>query len=193
MTGFFITNLSDLEQQLQILITPAQLGDKVAYSEFLNLLYPHIRTILRRRLNGLVDFEDLTQECLIGIHKNLASYHPSRPLKPWISAIIRYKVADYFRALAKKIEVTDILFDPNSTYENSKNEDQAHEVREWLGRLPSSLRRAVELTQLEGVSYSEAAIREGISEVALRKRVSRAYIELRQIVAKAMEVDFGSK
>lgn len=166
----------------------AQNGDKQAYGEFLSQLYPLVRSILKRKLAGLVDYEDLTQECLIGIHKNLPSYHPSRPLKPWISAIIRYKVIDYFRATSKKIEVTGLQVDTNVPEEAS-----GLDVRAWLLRLPDGLRRIVEWTQLEGMEYAEVATREGISEVALRKRISRAYEELRKIAAKEMEIDLAAK
>ena len=183
-----MSHFEDLKPQLEDLVIKAQKGDKGAYGEFLSLLYPLIRSILKRRLAGLVDYEDLTQECLLGIHRNLASYHPSKPLKPWISAIIRYKTADHFRAMAKKISVTEMLPETNKVDEPSKGE-----VWEWLRQLPEPLRRAVELTQVEGLPYKEAAQREGVSEVALRKRISRAYVELRRIAAKEMEITLGPK
>jgi len=187
-----ISRFNDLHEKLENLVVLAQSGDKAAYAEFLNLLYPYISSILRRKLGSIVDHEDLTQECLMGIHKNLASYHPSKPLKPWISAIIRYKVADHFKLLSKRKEQSLIDEDGNVTRgaENSNEPMGAvgHEVIEMLSLLPDKLRLALEMTQLDGDSYEEAAKKSGVSEVAIRKRVSRAYKELRRLVSQEMEI-----
>jgi RNA polymerase sigma-70 factor, ECF subfamily len=124
----------------------------------------------------------------------LASYHPSQPIKPWISAIIRYKVADYFRQLSRKkeqyfkysdIDVTNIA-DETNKYEESSND-----ILEILNGLTVKYRRAIELTHISGLSYLEAAKKEKISEVALRKRISRGFSQIRKIVSKDMEIVIG--
>ena len=157
-------------------------------------LYPYIKSILRKKLGDIVVQEDLTQECLIGIHRNLGTYHPSRPFKPWASAIIRYKVADYFRELSKRQELSLDDGQKNVT-EQAENPNLliADEVIQLLGKLPEKLKISLQLVHFEGCSYSEAAQRQGITEVALRKRVSRAYEQLRKEVLKSEESNFADK
>ncbi len=127
----------------------------------------------------------------MGIHKNLASYQPDQPIKPWVSAIIRYKLADHFRKLAKNkeqligdsvLEVTNEVSEPNKERATSKRE-----ASEVLSALPETLRRALEITHIEGLSYSEAAKKEGITEATLRKRISRAFAKVRNKVAQDRE------
>ena len=140
-----------------------------------------------------MDQEDIAQECLMGIHKNLATYHPSQPIKPWVSAIIRYKLADHFRRLAKRqeqlmgdeeINVTKDIPSANTRYD----ETSKREASETLNALPLKLKRALELTHLEGLSYTEAAKKEGITEAALRKRISRAFAKLKTVIVKNTEI-----
>ncbi|MCB0357931.1 MAG: RNA polymerase sigma factor, partial [Bdellovibrionales bacterium] len=143
------------------------------------------------------DYEDLAQECMMAIHRNLASYQKERPIGPWISAILRYKIADYYRILAKRNEqysqeLTEYV--TNTTeIANIELVDPEIEIQEALNELPEKLRRAIVHTQLEGRAYKDVALKEGISEVALRKRVSRAYIELRKMMLKGNEVNLSDQ
>ncbi len=177
---------------LEELIERAQAGDSSAYREFLKSIYPYIQSALRQKLGSLVDQEDLAQECLVGIHKNLATYQPGKPVKPWVSAIIRYKLADHFRSLARKKEQTfsNLELDVTNVAEEPNEYDEAHhkDAVEILDKVPEKLRRAIELTHIKGLSYEEAAQKEGINEAALRKRISRGFSKIRQVVTKGMEI-----
>ncbi len=169
----------------------SQKGDKKAYALFLKKLSPYIHGALRRKLGSIVDQEDLAQECLLGIHKNLQSYQPDQPIKPWISAIIRYKLADHFRKLERNreqlVEKEPIEVTNTSESANKETATSKREASEVLGALPLKLRRALEMTHIEGLSYSEAAEKEGISEAALRKRISRAFAKVRVQVTRSRE------
>jgi RNA polymerase sigma-70 factor (ECF subfamily) len=181
------------ERSFQELALLSQQGDKAAYRLFLQNITPYIKAAIRKKLGSIVDQEDLTQECLMGIHKNLATYHPSQPIKPWISAIIRYKLADHFRKLSRRQEqyLGDEMLDVTNeaTSANINREASSREASEVLGQLPDKLRRVLEMTHIEGLTYGEAAEKEGISEAALRKRISRAFAQVRAEVAKSnMEI-----
>lgn len=182
------------EDLLKDLAIRSQQGDTQAYAEFLQKLTPYIQGALRKKLGSLVDQEDLAQECLMGIHKNLKSYHPSQPLKPWISAIIRYKLADHFRKLSRTKEqllgdeILDVTIDPSQANESMRGSKT--DVTQILSQLPDKLRRPLEMTHIQGLSYGEAAEKEGITEGALRKRLSRAFSKIRNQVNQNMEVPF---
>lgn len=180
------------ELSLEDLAARSQKGDQQAYRVFLQKLSPYIKAALRKKLGTIVDQEDIAQECLMGVHKSLATYHPSQPVKPWVSAIIRYKLADHFRKLAKRKEqlVENEVLDVTQAADSANNEVEGSqkEAAEVLGKLPEKIRRAIELTHISGMSYSEAAAKEGVTEVALRKRISRGFAQIRSVVAKEMEI-----
>ena len=182
-------------QELAILARKAQLGDSAAYEVFLTTLYPFVRMVIRSRLGGRVDVDDLTQESLMGVHKSLASYHPSRELKPWIRAIIRYKMVDYFRAQARRHEVElsenveEVTNEGGGTNRVERGSEDYARARELVERLSEPMRQALMATKYEGLSCEEAAHRQGITPAALRKRLSRAYRELARMLDKELDAE----
>ena len=62
-----------------------------------------------------------------------------------------------------------------------KAEEQAR-LREAIAALPEEQREALVLTQLEGVSYVEAAEQLGVSEGTVKSRVNRARTRLRELL-----------
>jgi RNA polymerase sigma factor (sigma-70 family) len=161
------------------LVLLSQAGDKVAYRELIELLYPFIRTHLARKV-GLSDVnDDITQEAILGVHKGLATYNPRYSFSGWVYAITRYKVIDHFRKVGRdqaKISLSDLgeeLADENYQESESKLTSQS-KIGQVLESLPECTKKAIILTKLEGRSISETSQLIGISEVALRKRISRA-------------------
>jgi len=192
--GVSMAAITDFSR-LSSLAQRAQTGDAAACEELLQELYDYVQSVLAARLGRIADLDDLVQECLLGMHRSLASYHPSRDIKPWIHAIIRYKVADHFRALARRKEspLHDEIETPPAPVEAAGHEGNGMlsrvDLRAIVNSLPEPLSRAVVLTKFEGHSTGEAARREGIAEAALRKRLSRAYGELARRVEKQMEAE----
>lgn len=178
---------------LGTLATKAQEGDSAAYETLLEQLYTYVHRVLTARVGRSADLDDLTQECLVGMHKSLPSYHPSRNIKPWIHAIIRYKLADHFRAIGRRKEfpIGETMEDIAETSPSDGVEIDGVEVRSIVNELPSPLCRAVVLTKFDGLSCEQAAEREGIAAAALRKRLSRAYKRLAGMLEARMEDDHG--
>lgn len=181
-------------EKLEGLFRKAQRGDKVAYAQFLKELYPLVKHKVQQKLGDLVDCDDITQECLIGIHRSIETYDPEKDLKPWVLGVIKHKLADFFRQWGRRNEVDlekrDLPVTKPDSPTNTKQED-TDKVWPLIDQLPEPQKRALVLTQVSGLSTREAALEEGISEAAFRKRISRAYKQLREVLSKKVENDFG--
>lgn len=181
--------------KLATLAAQAQQGDAVACEALLQQLYDYVVRVLVARLGRIADLDDLVQECLLGMHRSLPTYHRSRDIKPWIHAIIRYKTADHFRALARRKEspLPDEIAAPQAPEEAAGHEGNGMlarvDLRAIVNSLPEPLSRAVVLTKFEGLSTGEVARREGVAEAALRKRLSRAYGMLAREIEEIMEAE----
>lgn len=172
------------EKQWQLWMAQAQTGDENAYKQLLAGIYPIIQRFLLSKFGPLGTSEDMTQECLIAIHKARHTYDPKRPFQPWMFAVVRYKSIDLLRKKQKQWqrEISDDEY--VATYSvsdtNTQIEGEREMVREALDGLPEEMKRAVVLTKIDGLNTKEAAHKEGVSQVALRSRVSRAYKVLRK-------------
>lgn len=153
----------------------AHRGDARTYELLLGELAVAIERFVRRRFGSAGAFrEDCVQECLLAIHIGRHTYDPARPFRPWLFAIVRNRTIDLLRR-AYTAPSADVLM-ADESHVRGHGADPADEFAagQLLGRLEPGHRDALELTKLQGLSTAEAAARLGISETAMRSRVSRA-------------------
>ena len=171
-----VDHLSAQEQQLRDLLVSGLAGEAQAYHAFLRQLGSHLRAFLRRRLSSLPDeVEDLVQESLLAIHNQRHTYEPGRPVTAWIHAIARYKLIDFLRRRAGREALNDPIDDESEIFAAADIDASAaqHDVAKLLEQLPDRHRLPIVYVKLEGLSISEAALRTGMSESAVKVGVHR--------------------
>src|ERR1700754_1392104 len=92
----------------------AVLGDSDAYRLLLQAITPYIRAAARRRAAGLGpqnSAEEHVQEVLFARHPKRMSGDTNRPIGPWISTILRYKLIDAMRRRSRQIDSVPIDHD----------------------------------------------------------------------------------
>ncbi len=169
------------------LMRAAQDGDRAAYRDLLVAITPLIRRALKRRYPFLAPevLEDLTQDVLLAVHGARATFDPTRPFVPWLTAIMRNRAADaarrYARGAALEIAVEEFpeTFDAadTNTSEETYGDDEA--LRQEIERLPEGQRVAIELLKLKEMSLKEASAASGMSVSALKIATHRATKALR--------------
>ncbi|BCF95090.1 RNA polymerase sigma factor (plasmid) [Paraburkholderia largidicola] len=183
------SSLTDTERRLTTLLQASIAGDKHAYQGFLSELARHLRIRLHKHLwQQDADIEDLVQEVLIAVHKGLDTFRPDVPLTAWISAIVRYKLADHFRASARRGELFQPLDDDASTAamdiavpSNQDAFDAQRDLDRLLATLPPRQRESIVQTKLWGRSVAETAASTGLTESAVKVSVHRG---LKALAAK---------
>ena len=176
--------MDETSARLDRLIARWRAGEAAAYHAFLAEAARLLRAFMLRRLGDRSQAEDLVQECLMAIHAKRATLDPGRPVGPWMFAIARYKLADYWRrrrreggAAREHLEQADERADPRSIASRL-------DVAALLARLPDGQAEAIRLTQIEGMTGREASRRAGIGLSALKLRVHRGMARLKAMAAK---------
>lgn len=105
------------------------------------------------------------------------------PLTAWISAIVRYKVADYHRARFRWDSLHEPLDDDGDLFVESGSDvsDAQRDVQQLLATLPNGQRVSIVHTRLWGMSVAETASLTGLSESAVKVGVYRG---LKALAAK---------
>jgi len=163
-----------LEATLKALMVAGLDGDGSAHAQLLTLLSRYLRGYFARRLGaGAADVEDLVQEALLAIHLKRATYDRRYPFSPWVFAIARYKLIDYFRREGRRAKVP--LEDAGDLFASENAEEGAvrHDVATLLDRLPVRQRALMRDVKLTGLSMEEAAERAGMSVTAAKVSVHR--------------------
>ena len=161
------------------------------YEAYFQRIYGYVRRLLRDEHQA----EDLTQDIFMHIHRSLGRYDPTRDLRPWVFTIATNKVRDFWssrrhRETLKQVSIDEERersFDPESEErdpsERLESAEQSGQVARAIGELPEGLRETLLLRYYEGLSFQEIGAIIDRSEVAVRKRYSRALEVLRGSLA----------
>ena len=174
------------EAQLQALLLRGMDGDGRAYREFLSALGLHLRAFLGRRLSQRPgEIEDLLQEVLLAVHNARHTYRADQPLTAWVQAIARYKLADHFRAFARREALHDPLADDEGelfAVEDGEPAQGSRDLGKLLHQLPDKQRLPIVHVKLEGLSVEETATLTGLSSSAVKVGIHRGLKALANII-----------
>lgn len=161
------------ETQLRSWMTAGLDGDAAAHAAMLRALVPLLRSFYRRRLRDADDdIEDLIQETLISIHSRRESYDRERPFTAWLYAIARYRMIDHLRRQKASVPIEDV--EEMLVAEGFADATGARlDVETLLSTLSAKQARTIRAAQLEGLSVTEIARRDGIGESDVKVSVHR--------------------
>jgi len=167
----------------------AQRGDALAYERLLEDLLPFVRGLVRARIGGDANAEDVVQDVLLAIHAARHTFQAGRELEPWVRTIARNAVIDAVRrrqrqlARSAGVEASE-LADESQGRESSEAYPLPLALERALAQLPPVQREAVMLLKVEGLSVAEAATRARTTPGALKLRAHRGYVLLRDLLGR---------
>lgn len=180
-----------------LLCTPGMTA-MTACEEFTTLTAPHLPRLFRigmRLTRRPSEAQDLVQEALTRAWASWDRFQRDGSLGAWLSRILintfisRHRHQKVVDATAARVDILDHLFDrgrmreahdPESTWSNDQLSD---EVLEALRELPAHYRDVVELVDLDGLPYRDAAKRLGCPVGTVMSRLHRARRMLRASLA----------
>ena len=163
----------------------AQAGDSRAYDSLLRAALPLLRSVARRRIRDPAEVEDAVQDAMLTIHQLRHAYDPTRPIRPWMTAICERRAIDRLRRSGRRQGRETPIDDFGETLASpGANQGEAKvasaELRAAVAELPQAQRTALGLAKLEDLSLAEASARSGMSVGALKVATHRAVKALRK-------------
>jgi RNA polymerase sigma factor (sigma-70 family) len=168
--------------------TPEQLmqayvgGDAGAFVELYRRVSPPVFSYLLRLTRDRPRAEDLLQVTFTKLYRGRSSYLAGAPLLPWILAIARRSFLDERRMAKSRYEdlSRDGTVPERSEPPKGVNDDVSDALQKALDALPNKYREAIELTKITGLSIEEAAAVLETTPTAVKLRIHRGYILLRE-------------
>ena len=150
---------------------------------------------VRRRVATDQDAEDLVQDVFMKMQAQAGKDGEIEDPGGWLFAVTRNAVADYHRARAKAQPVT------GDADEQAAPADDAYEpgvelsrcLRPFVEQLPEPYAQALTLTDLGGMSQTEAAAQLGLSVSGMKSRVQRGRAKLRDMVLDCCDVELDAR
>ena len=181
----------------ELLLRRAQSGDPEAFERLMEPLEQLVWRVCWHYTGSREAAEDCGQEAMIRIWRNLANYRGECALESWVYRIAANCCMDWLRKKKRDQSVSmepmvEQGFDPADDAPGTEAQvvakDERQRLREAIALLPDDQREALILTQLEKVSYEEAAQALGVSEGTVKSRVNRAKARLKEILSAEREL-----
>lgn len=152
-----------------------------AQTKFAGLLKARNKIIQQLRRNNLqqADAEELFQTALIQAIENFDQLKDQHKLEAWFKTILRNKMNDHFRALAKERMLTEKLADTELEYIDGLETDLCQCTLKLINLLKPEFKDVLKYRILEGYDLKTTAKNLGISESLVKVRTHRAKEEMK--------------
>ncbi len=128
------------------------------------------------------DADDLAQDIMLNMMRQLPSFEIEKgSLESWITGFAKMAAKAWMRQRALKLQrEVPLELAPGVADASTTDELLANAIQRALSRLPDVDRMMVELRFTQGLSSKQIADRMGMSDMAVRKRLSRAIERVRR-------------
>lgn len=156
---------------------------------------------VRRRVSDPDRADDVLGEIVLRVHRSIGRVEDREHLIRWLYRITRNAIIDEYRRAERDVRRHEVLPDDLSeTTADVPDEEEPGALRELaacmrplLDRLPPEQRRALELTDLDGLTQAAAAAREGISVSGMKSRVQRGRRRLAALLGRCCALTLDAR
>ena len=181
----------------ELLLRRAQRGDPEAFGQLMEPMEQLVWRVCWHYMGDREASSDCAQDAMIRIWRGLENYRGDCAFESWVYRIAANCCMDWLRKKKRDRSVSmepmkEQGFDPADTSPGTEDQviakDERRRLREAIALLPEDQREALVLTQLERVSYEEAARMLDTTEGTVKSRVNRAKARLREILSAGGEL-----
>ncbi|MGW0664830.1 RNA polymerase sigma factor [Streptodolium elevatio] len=168
------------------LIKAAQDGDITSLTAVVMESQPHVRRFAMSLCASPQDAEDAAQEALIILYRKIGTLRASGALASWMFRIVRNECLRHVRTLVSR---SDRAPGETDTYAEPSAEDavlrslEAELIAAAVSALPRDQRQVLIMRDVQGLPGRTVARSLGLSNAAMKSRLHRARVALRQALA----------
>ena len=167
----------------EALLERAKTGDAEAISALIERYHPDLKKFAQGVCQTSEDAEDAVQHAMIVVSTKLGLFKGLSKFSTWLFAVIKYECFRLMRRMRGHIELSDSLADPRQTPdERVEQADLLEKVRSAIAALEPDYREVFLLRDVEGHSGTEVAAKLGLSLPAVKSRLHRARLQVKDAV-----------
>jgi RNA polymerase sigma-70 factor, ECF subfamily len=184
------------------LVTRAQQGDKQAFNLLVVKYQRKLARLLSRFIRDPAEVEDVTQEAFIKAYRALPAFRGDSAFYTWLYRIGINTAKNYLMAMGRRaptsteveaeeaegFEEGEQLRDINTPESVLLSNEIAQTVNSTIEKLPDELRRAIQMREIEGMSYEDIATAMDCPIGTVRSRIFRA----REAIAEQLRPLLGT-
>jgi len=175
----------DIDRQL---VARAQRGDKQAFELLVEKYQRKLARLLSRFIRDPAEVEDVTQEAFIKAYRALPAFRGDSAFYTWLYRIGINTAKNYLMAMGRRAPTsTEVEADEAEGFEEGEqlrdintpeslllSSEIAKTVNATIEQLPEELRTAIQMREIEGMSYEDIAKAMDCPIGTVRSRIFRA-------------------
>ena len=179
------------------LMLQVRAGSEAAFNELVERYEDRVRGIITHLMGGTAYADDLTQDVFLRVYRARRTYFSSAKFSTWLFTIVNNVVSNARRGLARRREVSfdqgsakDFRYvesssrnrqDPSPSH-HAEATEAASLVQGCINRLVPRQRTAIELCDIQGLSYARVAKAIGTSPDAAKSLIHRGRLNLKEML-----------
>ncbi|TMH90836.1 MAG: RNA polymerase sigma factor RpoE [Betaproteobacteria bacterium] len=185
------------------LVARAQRGDKRAFELLVEKYQRKLARLLSRFIRDPAEVEDVTQEAFIKAYRALPAFRGDSAFYTWLYRIGINTAKNYLMAMGRRAPTsTEVEADEAEGFEEGEqlrdintpesvllSNEIAETVNSTIEKLPEELRTAIQLREIEGMSYEDIARVMDCPIGTVRSRIFRA----REAIAEQLRPLLGTR
>lgn len=169
------------------LVRKAQAGDKQAFDLLVRKYQSRIISLVSRYLGHNGDVQDVAQDAFIKAYTALPNFRGEAAFYTWLYRIAVNSAKNYLMARGRKPATVDVDAEETEFFETSESlkenasperlaltEEIKTVIFDTIEQLPEELKVAIQLREIDGMSYEEISTAMGCPIGTVRSRIFRA-------------------
>lgn len=154
-----------------------------------------VRGYLRQQTGNDADADDLLQEVFVRIHRNVCHLKDTSKLQGWVYRIARNVLINRIRARkSREPAVMDVETLADGAEPSGRDAlDLTPTLRRFLEELPQAYREPLIRQEFQGQSLAEIASELGLGLSAVKSRVRRGRMMLREMLDRCCRFEFDRR
>jgi len=190
---------SEAPREIEAIIQRCLQGDELAWNTIVQQYRRKVFNVAYKFVGRHEEAEDLTQDIFIKIFKSLGTFDRRANFQTWLISVSRNLCIDHYRSVRQERQAIDHQIDPNElspvAHEPGpiaaiEQQDRVLLLREALGALPESLRKAVLMRDIQELTYQEIADKLHLPEGTVKSRINRGRTELARQIRRLRGDDY---
>ena len=181
------------QSEIDALIERCLAGDQAAWEDIVRLHRRKVFNIAYKFVGKHDLAEDLTQDIFLKLYRSLDTFDRRANFQTWLISVSRNLCIDHYRSVRKERETMNRDIDPStlmpvskdrSAYAQLELRDRVQLLRAALEMLPTTLRTAVLMRDIQEMTYQEIADKLNVPEGTVKSRINRGRTELARQIQK---------
>ena len=181
------------QSEIDALIERCLAGDQAAWEDIVRLHRRKVFNIAYKFVGKHDLAEDLTQDIFLKLYRSLDTFDRRANFQTWLISVSRNLCIDHYRSVRKERETMNRDIDPStlmpvskdrSAYAQLELRDRVQLLRAALEMLPTTLRTAVLMRDIQEMTYQEIADQLHVPEGTVKSRINRGRTELARQIQK---------